>query len=183
MIIETTRLILKPIDKISFKNIIYQLNDIDLKIPLPKNPTNYHIEKFLKFNEKIKSFNSFGYFSITLKKNFHTIGLVSIIPRYLNDNLINELGYLVSQKYANKGFASEVVLNTLNFVFTKTNISKIYCLMDKNNTISKHILKNKLKFDFIDVILDANTFKDLYTIDKYKFTNTIKPLLKAVNNL
>lgn len=183
MIIETTRLILKPIDKISFINVISQLKDINLNIPLPKNPSNYHIEKFLKFNEKIKSFNSLGYFSITLKKNFNVIGLLSIIPRYISDNLVNELGYLISKKYENNGFASEVILNTLNFIFTKTNISRIYSLIDKNNNISKHILKNKLKFDFINVILDANTFKDLYTIDKFKFLNKIKPFLKVANHL
>lgn len=182
MTIETPRLIIKTIDKVNLGNIINQIRNIDLNIPIPKNPSEYHIKKFLNFNDKIRTFNSLGYFSINLKKNLKTIGLLSIIPRYLNEKLVNELGYLISKEYENKGFASEVIFGALNFVFSKTNIDKIYSLVDKNNLISKHILENKMKFDFIDVILDTNTFKNLYTIDKLKFSNKIKPFLKMVNH-
>lgn len=179
MVIETSRLIVKPIDEMSLKNILKYINDIYLSVPIPKNASIYHIKKFLAFNNKIKSFNSLGYFSITLKQNLKPIGLLSIIPRYINENLINELGYLISKEYQSSGFASEVIFNVLDFIFSKTNIDKIYSLVEKNNLVSKHILENKMKFDFIDVILDTNTFKNVYTMDKLKFKNKVKPLNMA----
>lgn len=182
MVIETPRLIVKPIDEVSLKNILKYINDIYLNTLIPKNASMYHIKKFLDLNNKIKSFNSLGYFSIALKKNLKYIGLISIIPRYINENLINELGYLISKEYQNNGFAIEVIFSVLDFIFSKTKIDKIYCLVEENNLISKYILENKMKFDFINVILDTNTFKNIYTLDKFKFKNKVKPL-NMVNQL
>ena len=98
----------------------------------------------------------------------------SVIPRYVKENLINELGYLIAKDYRNNGFAYEVILNTLTFVFTKTDITSIYSLVERENIISKYILENKMKFDLIDVIIDKNNFKNIYTIDKTKFMKNFK---------
>ena len=182
MVIETSRLIVKPIDEMSLKNILKYINDIYLNVPIPKNASMYHIKKFLALNNKIKSFNSLGYFSITLKKNLKPIGLISVIPRYINENLINELGYLISKEYQNNGFASEVIFNVLDFILSKTNMDKIYSLVEEDNLVSKYVLENKMKFDFVNVILDTNTFKNIYTLDKFKFKNKVKPL-NMVNQL
>lgn len=169
MNIETSRLIIKSIDDSSLNYIIKCIDNPYLNIPLPKQPSYYHKKKFLTFNAKIKTFNSLGYFEIILKKNLETIGMISIVPRYLNENLINELGYLIFEKYRNCGFAYEAILNILAFVFSKTDINSIYSLVDKGNLISKHILENKIRFDLVDIMIDKNNFKNLYTIDKNKF--------------
>ena len=50
------------------------------------------------------------------------------------------------------------------------------------DTITKYVLENKMKFDFVNVILDTNTFKNIYTLDKFKFKNKVKPL-NMVNQL
>ena len=174
MIIETSRLIIKPIDETGLYSLINYINDISLNNLIPKNPSKYHINKFMKINNKIKSFNSLGYFSIILKQNYETVGLLSIIPRYINEVLINELGYLISKKYQNNGIATEIIFHSLKFIFSNTSIDKIYSLVEDKNVISKHILENKMKFDFVDVILDSNTFKNVYTLDKYKFANKVE---------
>lgn len=177
--VETSRLILKPIDESSILTIINCLK-LSVNNLIPKNPTKYHINKFLCFNNKIKSFNSLGYFAVMLKHNLEIIGIISIIPRYINEFLVNELGYLISHKYRNNGIASEIIYGMLKFVFLNTNIDKIYSLVEENNSISKHILENKLKFDFINVILDSNTFKNVYTLDKFKFMNKVE-LCNVIN--
>ena len=174
MNIETSRLFIKPVDDSSLNCIIECIDNVSLSMPVPKNPSSYHRKKFLKFNDKIRAFNSLGYFSINLKKNLETIGILSVIPRYVKENLINELGYLIAKDYRNNGFAYEVILNTLTFVFTKTDITSIYSLVERENIISKYILENKMKFDLIDVIIDKNNFKNIYTIDKTKFMKNFK---------
>lgn len=174
MIIETSRLIIKPVDESILSSLINCISKIPLNNLIPKNPCSYHIKKFLNLNNKIKSFNSLGYFSIILKQNFETIGLLSIIPRYVDEVLINELGYLISKEYQNNGIASEIIFYALKFIFSNTNIDKIYSLVDNDNLVSKHILENKMKFDFVDVILDKNTFKNVYTLDKFKFSNKVE---------
>ncbi len=179
MIIETSRLIIKSIDEMDLKNILNCISNIYLSIPIPKNASSYHIKKFLEFNNKIKSFNSLGYFSIHLKQTSKIIGLLSIIPRYIEENLINEIGYLISKEFRNNGFASEAVFNMLTYIFSKTNITKIYSLIEKNNLPSKHIIENKMKFDFFDVILDTTNFKNIYTLDKDVFVDRIKKLKKV----
>ena len=174
MIINTSRLIIKPIDEKSLKNILKYVVDISLDIPLPKSASPYQIKKFLLFNEKIKKFNSLGYFVIILKENYKVIGLLSIIPKYLKENLINELGYSIIKDYRNRGFATEVIFNLLNCIFTKTNIKIIYSLIKKNNCISKHIIESKLEFNFENEILDTNVLKYVYSLEKSKFISKIK---------
>lgn len=174
MNIETSRLFIKPIDDLSLNCIIECIDYVSLNMPVPRNPSLYHRKKFLRFNEKIKTFNSLGYFSINLKKNLETIGVLSIIPRYVKENLINELGYLISKDYRNNGFAYEVILSTLTFVFTRTEITSVYSLVERENLVSRHILENKMNFDLVDVIIDKNSFKNIYTIDKTKFMKNFK---------
>lgn len=168
MNLETKRLLIKPVDRESLVYIFKYLRDISLNTIVPID-SSYNIKKFLDFNEKIKLFNSLGYFSVFKKQNYEIIGLVSVVPKYLGENLINELGYLISRKYQNNNFASEVILNMLDFIFSNTNIEKIYSLVGEENKASKHILENKMKFDFLNVIFDSNGFKSIYTLDKLKF--------------
>ncbi len=172
MIIETSNLIIEPISKETLKNI---LNDMDnlYNIPIPKHPSNYQIKKFLEFNNKIIYLNSIGYMSIKFKKTSDVVGLISIIPRYINDSLINELGYFTLKKYRKNGIISEAILGSLEFIFTKTTINKIYSLVDKNNKISTHILKNKLNFDFCGIFVDINSTKDVYYVNKEAFLNSL----------
>lgn len=169
MTIETSRLIIKSIDATSLSYVFKYLKDISLKIITPREPSSYHIKKFLAFNEKIKLFNSLGYFSVCLKHECKIIGLVSVVPRYLGEDLVNELSYLISEKYQNNSFASEVISKMLDFIFSNTNIQKIHSLVDEDNKISRHILQDKMKFDFVDTFLDSSCFKSIYALDKSKF--------------
>lgn len=175
MNIETSRLLIKPIDRKSLIHISKYLKDLSLNTIIPKDLSNHHIKKFLASNEKIRLFNSLGYFSVHLKKTHEIIGLVSVIPRYLGETLVNELSYLISGKYQNNNFASEVILNVVNFIFSKTNIDSVCSLVDENNMPSIHILEDKMKFDFVNMIIDSNGFKSVYTLDKVKFRCAVKP--------
>ncbi len=169
MNIKTARLVMAPINEVSLTYIAKYLKDISLSVLIPKNVSKHHIKKFLSFNEKVKLFNSLGYFSIHLKQNFEIVGLIHIVPRYISQDLVNELGYLISEKYRNNNFAIEAIFSMVDFVFSKTNISRIYSLIDENNLVSKHILECKMKFDFVSMIIDSNAFKLVYKLDKTKF--------------
>lgn len=173
MTIETLNLIIKPICERSLTHILRNI-DTTFNMPIPRNASEYQIKKFISSNNKIVCFNSLGYLKIILKKELKVIGLLSIVPRYINEKLVNELGYWILKDYRNNGFMNEALFNTLDVVFKSTTINKIYSLTSKDNFISKHILENKIKFNFMGTLLDCNVFKDVYCIDKLDFLNSIK---------
>lgn len=168
MIIQTSNLLIEPICE---KSLSYILKNIDheLNMPIPRHASKYQIKKFISHNDKIRCFNSLGYFIIKLNNGLIPIGFLSIIPRYINENLINELGYFMIKHYRNNGFMCEAIFNTLNYIFNNTNINKIYSLVEDSNTISRHILENNMMFDFIGSLIDRNTLKRVYYINKLNF--------------
>lgn len=170
MIIETSNLIIEPISEKGLKYILKNIDD-SCNIPIPKNASIYQIKKFIEFNNKIVCFNSIGYLYIRLKNNLDIVGLISIIPRYINQSLINELGYMTIEKYRKNGIMKEALYYTLKFIFNSTDIMELYSLIDKNNMISKHILENKMRFNFKGTFMDTNSFKDVYYLNKNVFLN------------
>lgn len=170
MIIETTNLIIDPISEKSLKYILKNM-DNSCNIPVPKNASIYQIKKFIEFNNKIVCFNSIGYLCIKLKDSLDIVGIISIIPRYINQKLINELGYLTIEKYRKNGLMKEALYYTLKFIFNSTDIKELYSLIDRNNVVSKHILENKMKFNFKGTFMDTTDFKDIYYLNKDIFLN------------
>lgn len=180
MIIETSNLLIEPICE---KSLSYILKNIDytFSVPIPKHTSKYQIKKFIFNNDKIRCFNSLGYLVIKLKKDLIPIGFLSIIPRYINENLVNELGYFIIKHYRNNGFMCEAIFNILNYIFNNTNIDKIYSLIEDSNTISKHILENNMMFDFIGSLMDHNTLKRVYYIDKLDFITRKRSIYTELN--
>ncbi|BAK80686.1 putative acetyltransferase [Candidatus Arthromitus sp. SFB-rat-Yit] len=108
---------------------------------------------------------------IKLKKDLSPIGFISIIPRYIHENLINELGYFIIKYYRNNNFMKEAIFHTLNYVFNNTNIDKIYSLVEDSNSVSKHILLNIMMFNFIGSLPNCSKLTQVYYLTKSKFLN------------
>lgn len=180
MIIETSNLIIEPICEKSLSYILKNI-DCDFNTLVPKNASQYQINKFILHNDKIRCFNSLGYFVIKLKKDLSTIGFISIIPRYIHENLINELGYFMIEYYRNNNFMKEAIFHTLNYVFNTTNIDKIYSLVEDSNLISKHILLNIMMFNFIGSLPNCSKLTQIYYLTKSKFLDLKELIYIKIN--
>ena len=134
--------LIKPCYKYK-KNYLESIQNIDYHINFyRKNESFYKMVK--RLNDRSKGINLSKF---DVKSNFYWIivedNIVGYIDMRLEKNKLGHVGYMILEKYRNKGYATLAVLKVLN-KYKKLGFNKIdiYCL---NNNISsiKVIQKNK----------------------------------------
>lgn len=88
-------------------------------------------------------------------KNKHTFAIIyqdkvigSIgIDNYKENNNYKQLGFVLSKKYWGLGLMPEALKSIINYLFSETNLDRIYCSHFKTNIQSAKV-QNKLGFKF-----------------------------------
>lgn len=158
--IETERLLLRPL----------RLSDAEALFELNKNP---EVHKYLwqtpeeEIDESIKVIeyvnrqyteNNIGRFATILKETNQFIGWTGI--KFINDHIENgntnfyDYGYRLSEKFWNKGYATEATIAWLDYGFNKMKIDKMNAYTHAENGASNHVLQ-KVGFNFIEDYPDS----------------------------
>lgn len=108
------------------------------------------------FIEWIKNTNA-DVFGIILKKNNKLIGTIGLHKRITSINGKNiemdELGYVLNDKYWNLGIMTETVKEFLEYVFLIKKIKTLYCGHKLSNIASKRIIiKNGFEFSHFHTV-------------------------------
>ncbi|MES2811180.1 MAG: GNAT family N-acetyltransferase [Bacteroidota bacterium] len=147
LVLETDRLFLRPLE----------LSDAEALFELNKNPEVHKylwqtpetaIEESIKVIEYVNrqyAENKIGRFATILKETGDFIGWTGI--KFVNDHVENgntnffDYGYRLSEKFWNKGYATEATKFWLDYGFTELNIDKMNAYTHAQNGASNHILE------------------------------------------
>lgn len=147
MIIETDRLILKPIDESHVEDILKirsneVVNQFVKRIP-PK--TNYDaLDYILTIKKRVQNNESLNW-GISYKNQQNLIGTICLW-KFSDDRTEAEVGYELLPEYHRKGIMSEALNAVLNYGFNELNLQTILAFTNKFNENSKGLL---VKHDFV----------------------------------
>jgi [ribosomal protein S5]-alanine N-acetyltransferase len=86
-----------------------------------------------------------GRWAVIEKASGNFVGSFAFIPIEGSDDL--QLGYALLKEYWGKGFATELMKEGINYVFTKTSLNEIYGVTEAANIASQRVLlKSGLSF-------------------------------------
>ena len=145
MIFETERLYVKRWEAEDLLALYHLFNDEAIKeFLLPK----LTIEDYTHiFEEQINSYHDqlpFGRYFIVEKSTDQIIGLL-LVKKNENQSGV-EIGYSLKKEHWNKGYATEIVEESVNWLFAQKRFSHIYAVIETDNIGSQNVL---LKCNFI----------------------------------
>ncbi len=139
MIFETERLYVKRWEAQDLLALYELFNDDAIKefiLPRLTIEETTHI-----FEEQLKEYDSqfpLGRYFIVEKSSDEFIGLFLLKE---NKNTAGvEIGYSLKKEHWNKGYATEIVEESIHWLFTQKRFSNIYAVTETNNINSQHVL-------------------------------------------
>ena len=143
LILESERLLLRPIKKSDTDDIFEIFSDIevmkyyDLLPFLTKDDAINQVEVFRKCLSE-KTMIRWG---IELKESGKLIGTCGFFA-FSEESLKAEMGYELNREYWNKGIMSEALKMIMDFIFRETDINRIEAYVEPMNTASLKLLES-----------------------------------------
>ena len=161
LILETPRLLIRPFELSDAEDMFEMDKNPEVHKYLWQTPTKTIDEtiKIIAYIQKQYAENNIGRFATILKETGEFIGWTGI--KYINDHIENgnsnfyDYGYRLSEKFWNKGFATEASMAWLDYGFNSMKIDKMNAYTHFENGASNHILK-KVGFQFVENYQDEN---------------------------
>lgn len=167
--IESRRLIIRPfkLKDVNEAFIMYHDPVVMKFIPFGPDKTVKQTEERVK--KYIQHYVSYGYSKYVLKEKVtgKLIGDCGVLQ--LENTGLKEIGFRINRKNWGKGLATESALAVLNHCFNNLQFVIIHAIVEKENSKSIYILKNKLFFDYSDQIESYGKEMLLYYLTKEKF--------------
>ena len=164
LIIETERLILRPLELSDAKAMFAMDNNPNVHKYLWQNPTQTieETKNIIEYVQKQYAENNIGRFATILKETGEFIGWTGIkfVTEQPENGNINfyDYGYRLDEKFWNKGYASEATKAWLDYGFNEMKIEKMNAYTHAENGASNHILE-KHGMQFMEEYLDEENIK------------------------
>lgn len=141
MIIETNRLKLKPICDDNFNDLKLLLQDSEVMYAYEPPFSDEECKTW--FNNQLDRYKQKGYglLGVFLKEDNTFIGQAGITKQNVNDEIVDEIGYLLKKEYWKKGYAIECAKALKEYGFNTLNLQKMYSIIRDNNTSSQNVAK------------------------------------------
>lgn len=167
MILTTERTFSTPLDKDDFDSLIEMYLEPDSNKyvkSLKGKSTEFYID-FL--NKKLsKNETSIGFWVVRSKSTEEVMGTINL--NFFEPIGDYHIGCHLKREYWNKGLATELLLNLITQGFKEKSLDKIYGVVDKENQVSKQLLKRiGLHYHSDKEILGSDL--EIYSIDKIEF--------------
>lgn len=146
MIIETNRLKLKPICDDNFNDLKLLLQDSEVMYAYEHPFSDEECKTW--FNNQLDRYKQKGYglLGVFLKEDNTFIGQAGITKQNVNDEIVDEIGYLLKKEYWKKGYAIECAKALKEYGFNTLNLQKMYSIIRDNNISSQNVAKrNNMK--------------------------------------
>ena len=142
IILETERLILRNFKDKDLEKLYEYRNDIRCyKYQRYDDTSKEYLKKVIKINKDKKLIGESVNLAIALKSSDKIIGDIYI---GFKDKTIT-LGYTISYENQRRGFAYEIIMSLITYIFEEFEDYEIVCLVDPKNEASIRLLE-KLKF-------------------------------------
>ncbi len=159
-ILETSRLILRTINKQDISQIYKKIFSDKQVVKLTFGNELFNLEECTKFIEENCNFNKEIGLSAIIEKQTNTlIGLGGVLQcEYLNQ-VDYEIGFILAKEFWGKGYATEIGQAQIDYVKNKIKASRVIALVDSSNTGSINAIK-KLNLSYFTKIKTKDSRKD-----------------------
>lgn len=172
--INTKRLILKHMVYKDFQNLKQMLQDEKVMYAYEhpfseKECENWFNNQLIRYKEK-----GYGLLGVFLKENNIFIGQAGITKQNLNNEIVDEIGYLLKYEFWKKGYAIECAKALKEYGFNKLKLEKMYSIIRDNNIASQKVaIKNNMKKinTIIKHYYNTDMVHYVYYITKDEFLN------------
>lgn len=148
------------------------LDDLDALYAIYAKPgvTDYMEDLFNRVEEEeyqrayisnMYRYYGYGMWLVCKKENDTIIGRAGLEHRDYHDEYELEMGYLITPEEQRKGYATEVCKALMTYAKENLDFSRINCLIDVDNTISKHMIE-RLGFDLCEKMMINGDEMDRY---------------------
>ena len=143
---ETSRLILRSLDKSDLPQIVELLGDWDVARWLVQVPFPYSLSDAEDYYERMRQAIQKGapeYFLLEHKKDRKQIGAIGLHPSRELSPQPGELvvGYWLGKAYWGQGFMSEALQPVIDIAFTRPDVLLVTATTDPTNNASQNVLK------------------------------------------
>ena len=156
----TERTTISPISKKDIPEILEMYAEPDsFKYILPhKDKTEVHYQDFL--NGKIESNNiTIGFWTVRLKETNSFIGTVNL--NQFQGTGMTHIGCHLKRTFWNKGFATELMIQLIDYGFENRNLKAIHGIVEENNLVSSKLMRS-LGFELYKEKLDDEVKLKIY---------------------
>ncbi len=146
MIIETNRLKLKSICDDNFNDLKLLLQDSEVMYAYEHPFSDEECKTW--FNNQLDRYKQKGYglLGVFFKEDNTFIGQAGITKQNVNDEIVDEIGYLLKKEYWKKGYAIECAKALKEYGFNTLNLQKMYSIIRDNNISPQNVAKrNNMK--------------------------------------
>ena len=142
-VLEYENIILREITEADLDDLAECITDVDMykywgdnRSTLEKNVTSYYKRFLLR---KPGEDRDCIYWGIALKDDNKIIGQIFI--NQIQNNRMTHVGYRITRKYWNHGYASKALQAVIDFCFKNTELKRIYTDVDERNIASWKVLE------------------------------------------
>lgn len=145
--LETDRLILRPLDKRDVNAIFAMRSDVDVMRFIREPQNRNESANWIKLVSSRWEQDQIGFCAIIEKLSREFIGWCGIWRLQETDEL--EIGYAVAKRFWGRGFATEAALKFLDYAFDNLENEKIVAVAQPENAASRRVMeKLGMSYDY-----------------------------------
>lgn len=138
-VLETDRLLIRPYTLEDFDVIYGILSDPVTMSFWPKPFDKEQVTHWIERNMRSYQGNGFGRCLVVLKERNTVIGDCGIMKSEINNQLENDLGYIIDQHYWKQGYGTEAAQACMHFAFDELQLDSICINMPVDHVSSRRV--------------------------------------------
>lgn len=132
-ILETDRLVLRPMSDSDYKSLQEVLSDPETMKYYAAPYDEAGVQKWIDWCKASQAKRGFSLWSVILKETGQMIGDCGVSMQIIDDEMRPEIGYHLNKKYHHQGIGKEMTQAVRDYFFTHFNENEVYSYMDKDN--------------------------------------------------
>lgn len=132
-ILETDRLVLRPMSDSDYKSLQEVLSDPETMKYYTAPYDEAGVQKWIDWCKASQAKRGFSLWSVILKETGQMIGDCGVSMQIIDDEMRPEIGYHLNKKYHHQGIGKEMTQAVRDYFFTHFNENEVYSYMDKDN--------------------------------------------------
>ncbi len=165
--LETERLILRQMSENDFSDIAEMLKNPNVMYAWEYIFDDIDVLKWIKKNREYYKKYGLGYFLAVEKETSKTVGQIALMPDIVDGIEYYEIGYILKEKFWNKGYALEGANVMINYAFNNLKLKSVIFEIRPENLSSRKVAEKcgaVVTGEFVKNVRGKNMKHLIYTV-------------------